>query len=106
MGVSLDSAKAVLTSITNQVQTVNSVGGSSTQPPLTQPASTLATSPQQVSSKCIPLDNLLGEGVPRGHVIEISAPPGSPKEALILKIVVAFVELGLEVVFLGKFRTT
>jgi RAD51-like protein 2 len=104
MGVSLDSAKALLSSITKQVQTANSVVGSSTQPPqtqpLTQPASTLVAPPQKVSTKYIPLDNLLGEGVPRGHVLEISAPPGSPKEALILKVVAAFVELGLEVVFL------
>jgi hypothetical protein len=104
MGVDLDSAKAVLFSISKQVWTANSGGGPSTQPPPTQPASTLATSPQKVPTKYIPMDNLLGEGVPRGHVLEISAPPGSPKEALILKIVVAFVELGLEVVFLGKFK--
>ncbi|KAF8635473.1 hypothetical protein AX15_000446 [Amanita polypyramis BW_CC] len=55
--------------------------------------------PQRVSTKYNPMDKLLGGGVHRGQVLEISGPPGCPKEALLLKVVFSFVELGQEVIF-------
>ncbi len=101
MEVTIDVTESVLSSIkwhSNSGHVAASTSGQQTQPP-TQVASLLA---QRIPTKYDPLDNLLGGGVRRGHVLEISGPPGSPKEALLLKVVLAFVGLGKEVVFLGK----
>lgn len=104
MNVTIDIAESILSSIkwhSNPGHVVASTPEKQTQPP-TQAASLLVNAPRSIPTKYAPLDNLLGGGVRRGHVLEISGPPGSPKEALLLKAVFAFVELGKEVVFLGK----
>ncbi|KAM6503354.1 P-loop containing nucleoside triphosphate hydrolase protein [Amanita muscaria] len=103
MDVSLNNAEATLSCIRKQANLFKpgpSMAGSSAQPSLTLPASTLMTGLQTVSTHCIPLDQLLGGGICRGQVLELSGPPGSPKEHMLLNVVVAFVQLGLEVVFL------
>jgi RAD51-like protein 2 len=104
MEVTIDVAESVLSSIkwhSNSGHVAASTPGQQTQRP-TQAASLLVNAPQIIQTKYDPLDKLLGGGVRRGHVLEISGPPGSPKEVLLLKVVLAFVELGKEVVFLGK----
>ena len=47
------------------------------------------------------LDKLLEGGISRGHVVEISGPPGCVKEQLLMNIVAAFVE----VIFIGEYST-
>lgn len=64
-------------------------------------ASMLSTT-ASISTGCPPLDKLLrasggggagGEGsLPRGHILEISGPPGSPKESIAVGIVVSFLK--------------
>ncbi|KAF8348585.1 hypothetical protein F5887DRAFT_950808 [Amanita rubescens] len=102
MEVTIDVAESVLSSIkwhSNPGHVAASTPRQQTQR-FTQAASLLVNAPQIIPTKYDPLDKLLGGGVRRGHVLEISGPPGSPKEALLLKVVLAFVELGKEVVFL------
>lgn len=53
------------------------------------------------STHCPPIDKLLGGGLPRGHILEISGPPGTPKESIATNIVQSFVDLNLEVLFVG-----
>jgi RAD51-like protein 2 len=104
MAITIDAAENVLSSVkrhSNSVHISGSTPRQQTRPP-TQAASFLMNAQQAVSTTYSPMDNLLCGGVRRGQVLEISGPPGSPKEALLLKVVSAFVELGEEVVFLGK----
>lgn len=54
------------------------------------------------STSCSAVDKLLSGGLPRGHILEISGPPGTPKEAIAVNIVRAFVEAGEGVIFVGK----
>ncbi|KAJ7461710.1 P-loop containing nucleoside triphosphate hydrolase protein [Mycena galericulata] len=58
--------------------------------PLTQSAAAASSSARRVPTKCTPLDNLLGGGLPRRHVLEISGPPGTPKGAIAVGIVKSF----------------
>ncbi|KAF8162446.1 hypothetical protein K438DRAFT_1858624 [Mycena galopus ATCC 62051] len=61
--------------------------------PLTQPASAVATSSApRIVTNCSPIDKLLGGGLPRRHVLEISGPPGTPKCAIAVGIVKSFVK--------------
>ncbi|KAF7360187.1 Rad51 domain-containing protein [Mycena venus] len=61
--------------------------------PLTQPASAVASSSvSRISTKCAPIDKLLGGGLLRRHVLEISGPPGTPKGAIALGIVKSFLK--------------
>ncbi|KAF8735894.1 hypothetical protein AX14_001275 [Amanita brunnescens Koide BX004] len=102
MAITIDAAENVLSSVkrhSNSDHISGSTPRQQTRPP-TQAASFLMNAQQTVSTTYSPMDNLLCGGVRRGQVLEISGPPGSPKEALLLKVVSAFVELGEEVVFL------
>ncbi len=57
---------------------------------------------QRVQTGCAALDALLDGGLSRGHILEISGPPGSPKEKLVVKIASIFAEAGEDVLFVGK----
>lgn len=73
--------------------------------PLTQPAATLSSeSAAPFTTKCGPIDRLLGGGLPRKHVLEISGPPGTPKGVIVVGLVRSFLNDSPdgEVVFLGK----
>ncbi|KAJ7269634.1 P-loop containing nucleoside triphosphate hydrolase protein [Mycena rebaudengoi] len=58
--------------------------------PLTQPASVSTSSAPPIVTGCLPLDALLGGGLPRRRILEISGPPGTPKAAIVLGIVNSF----------------
>ena len=47
------------------------------------------------------MDKILGGGLPRGHILEISGPPGSFKETLALDFVRTFVEADERIIFVG-----
>lgn len=48
------------------------------------------------------MNKILGGGLPRGHILEISGPPGSLKESLALDFVRTFAEAGEGVMFIGE----
>jgi len=69
---------------------------------MTQSAALMVQQSQKILTKCVALDKILEGGLSRGQILEISGPPGSPKEKLALKIVAAFAEFGEETLFVGE----
>ncbi|EDR08261.1 uncharacterized protein LACBIDRAFT_294395 [Laccaria bicolor S238N-H82] len=61
----------------------------------------MAQQTQKVPTGIAALDKILQGGVSRGHILEISGPPGSPKELVAMKIVSSFVNAREEVLFVG-----
>lgn len=57
---------------------------------------------KRYSTYCKPLDSLIDGGVRPGSILEVSGPPGSPKETLAINIVRCFVEAEHDVLFLGR----
>ncbi|GBE83784.1 DNA repair and recombination protein [Sparassis crispa] len=68
--------------------------------PMTQSAASMVSSAKTYITLCDPLDKLLDGGLKRGHILEISGPPGSAKETLAANIVRSFVSTGDEVLFI------
>lgn len=56
----------------------------------------------RINSKCAALDNVLGGGLKRCHMLEISGPPGSPKEKLLINLVSVFADADEDIIFVGK----
>jgi predicted ATP-dependent serine protease len=73
--------------------------------PMTQSAAVMVRHSHKTSTKCTSLDKVLEGGISRGHVLEISGPPGTAKEQLLMNIVAAFVEVNEEVIFIGRYST-
>ena len=71
--------------------------------PMTQSAAVMVQHSHKTSTKCTSLDKALEGGLSRGHVLEISGPPGSAKEQLLMNIVAAFIEVNEEVIFIGRY---
>jgi len=71
------------------------------EPILTQSAASLLAGPTRFACGCAPVDKLLNGGLLRGHILEISGPPGSCKEKLAIRFVKSFLEAGEEVIFVG-----
>ena len=76
--------------------------GPTADPPMTLPASNMVQSEVRVSTKCPPLDSLLDGGLSRGQILELSGPPGCPKERIAVNILKSFVEMEHEAIFIGK----
>ncbi|KAG6856588.1 hypothetical protein H0H87_002794 [Tephrocybe sp. NHM501043] len=72
------------------------------QPALTQSAAFISTNSTKMSTGSPPVDHLLSGGLSRGQIVEISGPPGTPKEALAISIVKSFVEAGHETLFIAS----
>lgn len=70
-------------------------------PPMTQSASSIASAMRKFSTQCPPVDRLLSGGLPRGHLLEISGPPGTPKESITINLVKSFLEADEGVLFVG-----
>jgi RAD51-like protein 2 len=60
---------------------------------------------KRFTSSCVPLDKLLGGGLPSGHVLELSGPPGAAKETLATKFATDAVLSNDQVLFVGKIST-
>ncbi|KAF9269692.1 hypothetical protein L218DRAFT_953316 [Marasmius fiardii PR-910] len=78
--------------------------GSTTSGPLMQSAAALAsqrrgTSLVKFSTQFAPLDKLLCGGIPRGRILELSGPPGTPKERIAVGVVRSFLKAKEEVIF-------
>lgn len=71
--------------------------------PLTQSAASLTTTTLKFSTHCPPVDKLLNGGLTRGHILEVSGPPGTMKEAIAVGVVRAFVERKEHVLFVGEY---
>lgn len=69
---------------------------------MTQSAAAMMQGSQKISTRCPALDKVLDGGLSRGHVLEISGPPGCPKEKLAIGIVASFAEAGEEIIFVGE----
>ena len=72
-----------------------------TDAPLTQSAASMLKVATKFATGCAPVDKLLGGGLSRGQLVEISGPPGTPKEQLATSLARSFVEAGEEVLFVG-----
>jgi RAD51-like protein 2 len=70
--------------------------------PLIQSAAELTTTAHKFSTHCSPIDKLLNGGLTRGHILEVSGPPGTMKEAVAIGVVRSFVERREEVLFVGE----
>ncbi|PPQ69673.1 hypothetical protein CVT24_001206 [Panaeolus cyanescens] len=68
--------------------------------PLTQKASDMLKMPTRISTSFTALDNVLGGGLVKGHILEISGPPGSIKEKVGLQICSTFLNSGNDVLIL------
>jgi RAD51-like protein 2 len=62
----------------------------------------MVKSTQKFSTRSTAIDKLLSGGLSRGHILEISGPPGTSKEVVAANVVTSFVEAGEEVLFIGK----
>jgi len=71
----------------------------------TQSAAVMVQHSQKMSSRCGPLDKILEGGLPRGHILEVSGPPGSPKDVLAVNFACTFAAAGEEVVFVGVYSS-
>jgi RAD51-like protein 2 len=69
--------------------------------PLTQSAASMVKNVQKFSTRSSAIDKLLSGGLSCGHILEISGPPGTPKEVVAANIVTSFVEADNEVLFIG-----
>ena len=76
-----------------------------TFPPLGRSAAELISINKRLFSSCIPLDRLLGGGLPSGHVLELSGPPGTAKETLATKFASHAVSSNDQILFIGKVAT-
>ncbi|KAH9946912.1 hypothetical protein B0H21DRAFT_692903 [Amylocystis lapponica] len=72
--------------------------------PMTQSAASMVGATKTFSTQCGPLDRLLGGGLRRGHILELSGPPGCAKEALAISIVRTFLQSVQEVVFVADMQ--
>lgn len=70
--------------------------------PASQSAAVLVQASERVSTGCSGLDKLLKGGVQRGDIVELSGPPGSPKELVVMNVIERFVKFGDQVVVLGE----
>jgi len=73
---------------------------------MTQSAAQMVQKSQKIPTGSAPLDRLLDGGLSRGHILELSGPPGSPKQNIATSVVASFAQTGGEVIFLGKMAET
>ncbi|KAG2154179.1 uncharacterized protein EDB93DRAFT_1133115 [Suillus bovinus] len=75
-------------------------------PPLSQSLASLISRSQIFACSYAAVNTALGGGLPRGHILEISGPPGSFKETLALDYARIFVEANEEVIFIDTQNMT
>ena len=74
--------------------------------PMTQSASIMMEQFEHIKTGCTGLDFVLDGGLKRGRILEISGPPGSPKEKLLIKIASLFAKAKESVLFIGNCSST
>jgi len=73
--------------------------------PLTQSAAMIVNSMRKFTTRWPPLDKLLKGGIAHGHILEISGPPGCPKETIAIDIAISVLQAGERVIFVGNLGT-
>ena len=74
-------------------------------PPLGRSAADLISNHKRFLSSCEPLDSILEDGLLSGHILELSSPPGTGKESLVVKFVSNAVSSSDQVLFVGRTST-
>ncbi|KAJ3572288.1 hypothetical protein NP233_g3179 [Leucocoprinus birnbaumii] len=103
----IDERSDLSISISEAEDIIQLAQNSSTQQPgmpLTQSAATIISSMRKFSTRWSPLDKLLNGGLVQGHVLEISGPPGTPKESVAVDITCSVLEAGEGVIFSATTR--
>lgn len=71
-------------------------------PPSSQAAAALLETSRVSFPVCGPIDDLLGEdGLRPGHILELSGPPGAPKELCLLKLMNSILHSRNDVLCIG-----
>jgi RAD51-like protein 2 len=90
LGTHISDSQAILTASQRSIR-----------PPISQSVASLISRTQNFVCSYAAVNAVLGGGLPRGRILEISGPPGSFKEALALDYMRLFVEANEEVIFIG-----
>jgi RAD51-like protein 2 len=70
--------------------------------PQTQSAAALSQASRKLQTGCQALDDLLKGGVQGGHILELSGPPGTPKELVVMNLIGQFVNDQNDVLIAGR----
>jgi predicted ATP-dependent serine protease len=73
---------------------------------MSQPVSIMLEHPDQIKTRCSGLDAVLDGGLRTGRILEISGPPGSPKEKIVVEIACVFAKAEKAVLFVGNLSNT
>lgn len=73
---------------------------------MTQLASDLLAHSERIKTQCTGFNTVLDGGLRRGRIVEISGPPGSPKEKLLIQIASIFARAEERVLFVGNLSST
>jgi hypothetical protein len=65
-------------------------------------ASEILKSQKRFTFSVEPLDKLINGGLPSGQLLELSGPPGSPREYLIISLICEATKSGEAVLYIGK----
>ncbi|KAF9444623.1 hypothetical protein P691DRAFT_736197 [Macrolepiota fuliginosa MF-IS2] len=99
LGISVEDAEEIIQQVQRPATQNPSV-------PLTQSAAAVIKATRKFSTRWPPLDKLLDGGLMQGHILEVSGPPGSPKETIAIDIVTSFIEGGESVIFIDSQNMT
>lgn len=69
---------------------------------ITRPAAALLDVVPTKYLICDAIDDIMGGGLKKGNVLELSGPPGSPIERVVISLVRSFVKKGEGVIFVGE----
>lgn len=69
---------------------------------MTQSVATLGQAGRCIPTGCYGLDKLLDGGLQPGHILEISGPPGSPKEVIARNLIVQFARRDHRTIIVGN----
>ncbi|CAA7264278.1 unnamed protein product [Cyclocybe aegerita] len=92
LGISLEQADGLLERVRKPQTPLTTL-------PTTQSVATMVHQASRIPTGSSSLNKMLQGGLLRGHVLELSGPPGSPKERLSMSIASAFVNVGEEILF-------
>ncbi|KAJ8596185.1 hypothetical protein M405DRAFT_726665 [Rhizopogon salebrosus TDB-379] len=95
LGTHISDSQAILTASQRSIR-----------PPISQSVASLISRTQNFVCSYAAVNAVLGGGLPRGRILEISGPPGSFKETLALDYMRLFVEANEEVIFVDTQNMT
>lgn len=105
-GTSVEALSKELGIDISDLQSIITVSQRPPGPPLSQSLASLISRSRIFACSYTAVNTALGGGLPRGHILEISGPPGSFKETLALDYARIFVEANEEVIFIDTQNMT